>query len=121
VGDLDGDGDPDVVISNSNDLAEVYLNASTAAGGWLRLELRSSGGAGGTAALGSKVSLVAADRRQQRELRSASSYLSQSAAGAHFGLGGAAWTAVDIRWPDGRRQRLETVPASRRLIVGRRR
>jgi hypothetical protein len=119
VGDLDGDGDPDVVITNSNDLAEVYVNESRPTGGWLRLVLRSPRGAGGTAALGSAIRLSAAERTQHRELRSASSYLSQSAAGAHFGLGDADRAAIDLRWPDGRRQRLAAVPANRRLVVTR--
>ena len=119
LGDLDGDGDLDVIITNSNDRVEIYANESTGSGSWLVVVLRLPAGAGGTEALGARIRLLASGSAQRMELRSASSYLSQSSSGAHFGLGETEWTAIEIRWPDGRMQRLEGVPVGKRIAVWR--
>ena len=117
LGDLDGDGDLDLVITNSDDVAEVYANETVAMGGWLEVALRAARGGGGSGGLGARVRLVGASASQWRELRSASSYLSQSASEAHFGLGDGAWSGVEITWPGGGLQRLEKVPGGHRLVV----
>ncbi len=110
--DFDHDGDLDLAINNSNDRAEVYENVG-ASGAWLEVDV---GGAG--PAVGATLELRTGDRAQRREVRAASSYLSQNSATVHFGLGQA--TTVDgllVAWPDGERRRLESVPLRRRLKV----
>jgi len=65
--------------------------------------------------------LAAPGRRQLREVRTASSYLSQSETTLHFGLGTAARAErVDIHWPDGARSALRDLPAGRRLRIRKR-
>jgi hypothetical protein len=113
TGDLDGDGDLDVVVTNNDDLAEVYENVSASAGGWLQVDLAAA--SGNTAGIGASIELVVGDARQRRQVRTSASYLSQSALGAHFGLGSAARVELLVRWPDGRRLRYRGVPASHRL------
>ncbi len=114
TGDLDGDGDLDVVISNSNDRAEVYENLAGGSG-WLQVDL--VGSAANRFGIGARLDIAAGTRRQWREVRTASSYLSQSALTAHFGLGPAATADLDLRWPGGRRQRFVAVPAGQRLRI----
>ena len=112
--DLDGDGDVDLAISNSDDRAEVYENVG-ASGAWLTL------GVGGPGlGVGVEVELRAGGREQRRRLRTGASYLSQSSARAHFGLGDA--ERVDelrVAWPDGRRRTLRDLPAERHVRLER--
>ncbi|MGD2114552.1 MAG: CRTAC1 family protein [Acidobacteriota bacterium] len=124
AGDLDGDGDEDLVIVNSNDVAEVYRNlAGSAAGGWLLVDLRQDGS--DRRAVGARVELETGDggegappRRQVREVRTASSYASQSPLTVHFGVAGAERIErLTIRWPDGARRALIDLPVRRRIVV----
>lgn len=113
TGDLDGDGDLDIAVNNSNDWAEVYENLR-AAGGYLQLDL--VGRQSSSQAEGAWAEVESEGHRQVREVRSASSYLSQSAATLHFGVAGARRVErLTVRWPMGRRQALVDLPANRRL------
>jgi enediyne biosynthesis protein E4 len=116
AGDLDGDGDVDLVVTNSDDAAEVYENVASSLGGALAVALRAGGG--NTAAVGARVEVEAGAVRQAREVRTASSYLSQNEMVLRFGLGPAAKVdSLLIRWPDGRRQRLLGLPAGAAVVV----
>jgi len=113
-GDLDGDGDLDLAIVNSDDVAEVWENLG-AAGGWLLVDLAGRGG--NRFGVGARLELAGDGRRQVREARTASSYLSQGAATVHFGLGPARAADLEVIWPTGARQRFTGLPAARRLRV----
>ncbi len=113
TGDLDGDGDLDLVITNSNDVAEVYENVSTGVGEWLAVDLGES--AGGALAIGSRIELVTAARRQSRDVVSADSYLSQSSQTVRFGLEEPSSPhRLQVRWSDGRRMAIAGVKPGRR-------
>ena len=99
VGDVEGDGDPDVLIT-TNGGAPRLLRNDLAGGRALVLRLR--GRLPGTDALGAVVTVRAGGRIQSLRVRTGSSYLSQSAGELTFGLGEAeAAEAVTVRWPDG--------------------
>lgn len=114
TGDLDLDGDLDLAISNSNDVAEVYRNDATGAGHWLQIDL--VGSPSNRFGIGARLDLDDGDGMQRRNVRTASSYLSQSALTAHFGLGAATRVKrLTVQWPSGKLQAFGGLPVDRRL------
>jgi len=118
AGDLDRDGDLDVVVTNCNGPARLYRNNIGDGGSWLQARvLQASGGD----ALGAIVSIEFDGRTLAAPVTSALSYLSAVEPAVHFGLGGADTVErLEIRWPDAKRQLLEQLPARRRVLVYRR-
>lgn len=112
IGDLDNDGDPDVVVSNMDDEPTLLDNRQGTGHHWLGLRL--SAPDGNRFAIGARVSVEAAGRTQVREVRSGGSYLSQHDLRVLFGLGTHAGpVAVEVRMPGGARWRWTDIAADR--------
>ena len=100
IGDLDGDGALDAILSNIESPARLYRGRAPAGTHWLsidafdpRLQRR---------ALGARVTVTAGDLVQVRTVQGALSYLSSSDPRAHFGLGPRTSPVLaSVRWPDG--------------------
>ena len=85
---------------------------------WLMLELRDTGF--NKQAVGARVVLTNGDRRQLREVRVGTSYLSQDDLRLHFGLGKEAEVEhLAIRWPNGDEEILRHIAANRLIRVKR--
>ncbi len=113
-GDLDNDGDTDVVVSNLETPARLLLNQVGSAQAWLGLRLLSRHGGGD--ALGAWVVLHAGERvLAWRRVRSAASYASANDPRLLFGLGklapGGLW--AEVHWPDGAAERFDDLAAGR--------
>ena len=107
VGDIDNDGDLDLVISNVGEAPDVLRNDSgNLAGRWLNVKLIGS-------VIGSRVIVTAGLVRQIREVRSGSSYLSQSDFRFHFGLGEHEKVDIAVRWASGKIEKFEGIETNR--------
>src|SRR4029078_10110736 len=73
VGDLDGDGDLDVVVSNMDDVPTVLENRQRTGHHWAAFRVASPGP--NRFAIGARVTVAAGGDRQVREIRSGGSYL----------------------------------------------
>ncbi len=115
-GDIDNDGDVDIVISNLKDAPTILRNDSDNASRWLSVKL--VGTHCNRDAIGARVTVVSGNLTQIREVKSGSGYLSQNDLRLHFGLGGA--TRVDkltVRWLCGKVQALQDVETNRGLVI----
>jgi len=125
AGDLDADGDIDIVIAELNGPLRVIENVGADASGrdWLIVELRERPGVGNRHGVGSMIELrdPAADAPQRRWIVGGAGFQSHSAHYAHFGLGeDPGPVELTITWPDGATQTVENVRPSRHLVVERR-
>ncbi len=99
-GDIDNDGDVDIVINNVHDTPDLFRTDTDVKRHWLLVKL--IGTTSNRDAIGARVRLTAGGGTQSEEVRGGGSYYSQNDFRLHFGLGDA--TIVDrleVRWPNG--------------------
>jgi len=115
-GDLDLDGDLDVLITTNGGLARYYRNDLAAPHRGVRLTLR--GTKSNRDAIGARVRIRTGQTWLTRLVRTGSSYLSQSELPLTFGAGsreGADEAIID--WPSGLQQKLGPLRAGRSYLV----
>ena len=115
VGDLDRDGDLDLVSSNADNTLRVYRNDAPLAGRhWLAVAARTSG----RDAIGARVVVHAGGRARLGAILPGQSYMSSHEPVAHFGLGEIdRFERIELTWPDGSQEAFEGSAADRRIVV----
>jgi len=115
AGDLDGDGDTDLVFANWAERPQILENTAISAGrgpAWIGLALKAKGA--NTQAIGARVECWSGGRRQVNEVRGAASYNAWNDTRLVFGLGRRATVErIVIRWPDGAVQELSRLAPGR--------
>jgi hypothetical protein len=115
-GDLDNDGGLDLLATTVAGPARLFRNVAPRRGHWL--SVRALDPALRRDAYGAVVTVRAGARRWVRWLNPGHSYLCSNDPRAHFGLGAVERVdAIDIDWPDGRRETFEERPADKAIVL----
>ncbi len=115
IGDLDNDGDVDVVIVNIDSTPSILRNDGGNRRRWLSVRLR--GRASNRLGLGARITATTPELRQIAEATTSGSVFSASDSRVHFGLGTATKADLEVLWPSGKVQTLRQVPTSQILEV----
>jgi len=116
VADLDNDGAPDLVVTETAGAARVLRNVAPATGNWLAV--RALLAPSGRDAYGAEI-IVKTDRREFRRLvQPGYSYCTSSDPRAHFGLHRVErYESLRVVWPDGTIESFPGGPVNREVVL----
>ncbi|WP_460540348.1 VCBS repeat-containing protein, partial [Echinicola sediminis] len=116
-GDLDNDGDLDLVINNLSEKASLFENNLGSIDNYLQLRLE--GPPQNRWGLGAKVRMYQAGKVQYQEVILSRGFQSSVEPLIHFGLAfpGEDIDSLTVTWPDGRFQKLNQIKAGKRISV----
>lgn len=110
TGDLDNDGDLEIVVVNMAQRPSLLQNRLQPDGNWLTVRALSHGGSD---EVGARVTVRVGGRAILAQVQSGGSYLSQGDFRLHFGLGDARSAEVAVKWPSGLPDSVRRVSANR--------
>tara|TARA_B100000315_G_scaffold116994_1_gene107267 strand:+ start:426 stop:2240 length:1815 start_codon:yes stop_codon:yes gene_type:complete len=104
AGDIDNDGDVDLLVANINGLPQLLINNSEARGKWLRLKL--VGKASNRDAIGARVGIsLSGGAIHWSTVRRDGSYLASNDPRVHVGVPtNQSVERIEVRWPSGSRE-----------------
>ena len=115
-GDLDDDGDIDVVVLNSRREPTLLRNDSRTGNHWIQIQLE--GVASNRDGVGAQVKVESGDLTQLGEVHSGRGYQSHFGSRLHFGLGPrGSIDRIEVKWIGGGVDVLENVAADQVLTI----
>lgn len=115
-GDLDNDGDIDLVITNAREWADVLRNDSVNNNHWILI--RTVGTESNRDGVGARITLTLNGKNRIEEVRSGGTYAGMNDLRVHFGLGNRdTIDRLSVRWPSGKEDVMTGVAADRILTV----
>jgi enediyne biosynthesis protein E4 len=121
-GDIDNDGDMDILVTNANGPVRLLLNQIAGENHWLQVRLR--GARTNRDAYGARVALIRRNRRPLwRRVATDGGYLSAHDPRVHFGLGTgtelreAPLEHVHVVWPDGHHETWKLAKSDQLLLL----
>jgi enediyne biosynthesis protein E4 len=116
VGDIDRDGDLDLLVTNNGQTVDLLRNDGGSRQNAVLIHL--VGTKSNRDGIGARLRVTVGGKTQIREVKSGSSYLAQNDLRAHVGLGLAtAVERVEIRWPAGGTEILRDLPVNHILTI----
>ena len=114
-GDFDNDGDVDILIVNLNEPPSLLRNDVTGNHHWLKVQL--IGTSSNRSAIGATVIASYGGKKQAQAVMAQTSYLSVNDRRLHYGLGAAISANLEIRWPNGRTEKIDKVASDQLVVV----
>jgi enediyne biosynthesis protein E4 len=116
VGDLDNDGDLELVVNNLDDEAFIFENTSSGKSNYLKIKL--NGPKGNPDGIGVKVTVYHEGKFQYFENKTVRGYLSSNEPIVHFGLGNILKVdSIKVVWNDGRENLVKESNVNQMLSV----
>src|SRR5215475_12963379 len=114
-GDFDNDGDMDILIMNMNEPPSLFRNDVSGTKHWLKVLL--TGVESNRSAIGAQVVATYGERKQVQAVLAQSSYLSANDRRLHFGLGAETSANLEVRWPNGKLEKIADVAANQLVVI----
>ena len=119
MGDVNGDGALDLLVTTVAGPARLYRNVAPDRGHWLLVRAVDPA-LGGRDAYGAKITVTAGGKPHVSWINPAYSYACSNDPRAHFGLGEAATVeAIRVLWPDGVTEEFGSSPADKLIVLRR--
>lgn len=116
VGDLDNDGDLDIVINNVNKKPGIYINQTNKEGNYLKIQLEFK--EGNPFGIGTRVYSYHNNLLQLKELYTVRGFQASSEPIIHFGYGNKSVVdSIKVIWPDGKEQLIENINTNQTLKI----
>jgi hypothetical protein len=115
-GDIDNDGDIDILIANLNGAPQLLRNDRKDQNHWVMVKVLGTGS--NRDGLGARITITAGSIRQIWEVKRSVGIYSASDPRAHFGLGETEKVdSLEVRWPSGKVQHFTNLEADKHYLI----